>query len=53
MRMWFSHPSPVQLLAVTLDLLVPARFGLISLLRLLGSQLFLPYYVTWLNITGI
>lgn len=49
MRIRFSHLSPVQLFAVTLDLLVPARFDLISN----TSGKCLSYYVTQLNTTGI
>lgn len=53
MRIWFSHPSTVRLFAVTFGLLVPARFDLVSLLTLVGSRLFLSYYITQPNIPGI
>jgi len=53
MRIWFSHPSSVQLFAFSLDLLVPARFDLVSLPTLVGCRLFLCYHITQLNIAGI
>lgn len=53
MRIWFSHLSAVRLFAVTFGLLVPARFDLVSLLTLVGSRLFLSYYITQPNIPGI